>query len=376
MLYPNYCNGTCGYDTRCRSWYSIHVAGKAPVIKMSDVYPDAYTLEPVVTLSYPIYSASSQLLAVTATDFYLSSVDAYLGTLSASQLVAVVFNTSDLLVMGTSRQCPNAAGQSSSGKPLATSCDPALQALGGWLAVHRNLVSNTSLELSGYLWDVFPGTVESFSYFVVVGMNKTEVYSVVTATSQAANQTLQALSQQQTARMAETEAASLAQMERLSASRIASLQLQQADFRQYIFTEYVNTQVTFNASRQHSAATLNALTSTEMDAVDELERHHLSKMKNAIGVTFGAVVGIFAGVLICASYGTWAVTKQVQQIAQVMEDLAHMKVEQLEVKQKSSVREVQRIEAALEVLVRRLAEYKSYMPAGLFQAEDPEPLEG
>lgn len=46
--------------------------------------------------------------------------------------------------------------------------------------------------------------------------------SVVTATSQAANQTLQTLSQQQSARMAATEKATLAQMEQLSAERLSS----------------------------------------------------------------------------------------------------------------------------------------------------------
>eukprot|EP00667_Euglena_gracilis_P020150 EG_transcript_21756 len=99
---------------------------------MSAVYLDAYTFEPVITLSYPIYSGSPQnLLAVAATDFYLSNVDTYLQTLSsaASQLVAVVLNSSDLVVLGTSQACPGGAARSS-GKPILQACDPALQGLG------------------------------------------------------------------------------------------------------------------------------------------------------------------------------------------------------------------------------------------------------
>eukprot|EP00668_Euglena_longa_P026817 GGOE01033539.1.p1 GENE.GGOE01033539.1~~GGOE01033539.1.p1 ORF type:complete len:393 (-),score=111.35 GGOE01033539.1:1074-2252(-) len=49
-----------------------------------------------------------------------------------------------------------------------------------------------------------------------------------------------------------------------------------------------------------------------------------------------------------------------------------MKVEELQLSQKSSVSEVERIEDALDILVRRLAEYKSYMPAGLFQKQQEE----
>eukprot|EP00667_Euglena_gracilis_P002143 EG_transcript_2142 len=374
MSYPSYCNGTCGFDPRCRPWYAIHAGTTVPQTRMTDVYLDNGNGRPVVTLSYPIYSSSSQLLAVAASDFILTSVDQFLSTLSSTQLISVVFNNTNLVVMGSSRPCSNASDRSS-GKPIAASCDPALQALGGWMALNRNLAGNTSVELSGTLWNVFPGTVESFSYFVAVGMNKTQVYAVVTATSHAANQTLQTLSQQQSDRMAQTEADSLAQMEQLSADRIASLHAMQTQYQQYMKQEFAKMDATFNASRQQSTTQLNQLTGTEMQAIDRLEDYHLSKVRDSIGVTFGSVVGIFAGVLLCASYGTWIVARQVQRIAQVMEDVAQMRVEQLEVTQKSPIREVQRIEAALVVLVGRLAEYKTYMPAGLFQAGNEAPEE-
>eukprot|EP00667_Euglena_gracilis_P033916 EG_transcript_56976 len=103
-----------------------------------------------------------------------------------------------------------------------------------------------------------------------------------------------------------------------------------------------------------------------MAAIQKLEDYHLSKVVNNIGTTFGAVVGIFVAILLGGGYGTWIVTKQVQNITETMEDVADMKVEQLQVSEKSSVHEVQRIETALGILVQRLAEYKSYMPAGLF----------
>lgn len=60
---------------------------------------------------------------------------------------------------------------------MAQSCDPKLQQLGVWLGANRAFAGNASVELGGYLWDVFPAVVDSFAYFVIVGMNKTEVYA-------------------------------------------------------------------------------------------------------------------------------------------------------------------------------------------------------
>eukprot|EP00667_Euglena_gracilis_P013681 EG_transcript_14133 len=138
MVYPNYCNGTCGYDSRCRPWYTLHNTTEAPKTRMTDVYIDNTSGQPAVTLSYPIFSnGPSHLLAVTGTDFILSTVDMYLNTLSSTQLVAVVFNTSDLTVMGTSQMRDNIT-EGSSGRPIAVSSDPALRTLGGWLSVNRN----------------------------------------------------------------------------------------------------------------------------------------------------------------------------------------------------------------------------------------------
>eukprot|EP00668_Euglena_longa_P010392 GGOE01012584.1.p1 GENE.GGOE01012584.1~~GGOE01012584.1.p1 ORF type:complete len:575 (+),score=191.01 GGOE01012584.1:1201-2925(+) len=224
----------------------------------------------------------------------------------------------------------------------------------------------------GTLWDVFPATVDSFSYFVAVGMNKTEVYAVVTAISEAAATTLSNMSETQTTRMTELEAAALTEMDATSARAIANLQQTQAEETRHMVALQNETAVAFNASREQSAQDLSKLINNEMEAVYSLENYHLNQVSKSIGTTFGAAIGIFAAILLLASYGTWIVTKQVQNIAQVMEDVAQMRVEQLTVSQKSPVREVQRIEAALGVLVARLAEYKSYMPAGLFQQEDKE----
>eukprot|EP00667_Euglena_gracilis_P004288 EG_transcript_4307 len=375
IVYPS-CNGTCGFDPRCREWYTVHRDDQTAKTEMTAVYIDVQTHTPVVTLSYPILSGSPPtLVAVTASDFYFSDVNAYLETLSTSQLVAVIFNSSDLLVVGTSQACANASAQRA-GVPIAAVCNPTLQGLGGWLAANRALQHNVSVELAGTLWDVFPGVVDSFSYFVAVGMNKSAVYAVINAIAAEANATLRAVYQQQTARMAAVEAQSLAEMDAVAAEKVASLQALQAQERVHLVQMQNQTTQALNTTRQKSAQDLSTLTANEMAAIQRLEDYHLSRVNDSIGTTFGAVVGIFMGILLLGSYGTWAVTKQIQQVTQVIEDVAEMKVETLEVTQKSPIREVQRIEAALGVLVGRLAEYKTYMPAGLFQQGDhPEDVE-
>eukprot|EP00667_Euglena_gracilis_P006233 EG_transcript_6281 len=368
MEYPNYCNGTCGYDPRCRAWYKIHFGKTVPVMQMSAVFIDIYRKIPVVALSYPIYAGSPlQLVAVAATDFYFEEVDSFLNAIgrseSSAQLVGVVLNNSDFTLVGASRPCPN--GKSPGGVPISQACIPLLQGISGWLALNRFVQSNSSLELNGTLWDVFPSVVGTFTYFVAVGMNKTEVYAVVDATNQAANRTLQTLQQQQTARMAASEAAALAEMDAVAAEKVAGIKAQQVILQQAAIAVHDETARQFNASRQKSAASLDRLIQGEMSAIATLRDYHLSQVVNSVGVTFGAVVGIFVGILLGGSYGTWIVSRQIQGITETMEDVANMKVEarpveELQVSQKSSISEVQRIEDALFVLVKRLAEYKSY----------------
>eukprot|EP00667_Euglena_gracilis_P031330 EG_transcript_45122 len=141
------------------------------------------------------------------------------GSSGNAQLVAVILNTSDLTLVGYSQGCPSAAGPTTAGGvPLAEACDAKVRGLGPWLAANRWQATNASLELNGTLWNVFPSAVDTITYFVVVGMNKSQVYAAVDAANQAANATLRTLSQQQYALMAATEAASLKEMDAVAAA--------------------------------------------------------------------------------------------------------------------------------------------------------------
>eukprot|EP00667_Euglena_gracilis_P002741 EG_transcript_2744 len=369
IVHPG-CNGTCGFDPRCRSWYTVHNPFERPQTKMSDVYIDSFYNVAVVTLSYPLLSSSQPGLAgVVATDFYFSEVDDALGRLPStgvSQLVAVVLNTSDLVVVGANRGCPNSSG-GISGNPLADVCDVVLRRLSGWLAAHRALPRGASVELQGTLWDVLPTAQGGFSYFVAVGMNKTEVYAIIAAANRAAQETLPTVAQRQAARINASETLALSDMAALRATQVTNLQAKEAALSKHAADAHVLATQAFDDSRQQSAGRLGRLSEGELAAVGHLRDLHLAEVQRSVGSTFGSAVAIFGAILLAGAYGVWSVTRQVRNIALVVESVAHMQVEATEVAQKSSVQEVQQIQGALGVLVQRLACFKSYMPSGLFE---------
>eukprot|EP00667_Euglena_gracilis_P022728 EG_transcript_25400 len=94
---------------------------------------------------------------------------------------------------------------------------------------------------------------------------------------------------------------------------------------------------------------------------------NLSAMSLTTGWTLGVVFAILLTVLFCSAWGTVRVTSDLNRIIDMMEDVAEMRVEDLAIPQTSRVTEVARIGSAFQVLVWRLAEYKSYIPAGVFE---------
>lgn len=74
---------TDAYDPRTRPWYTKTVSSARPT--WSDVYTDFTTLEPVVTLSKPIYRADRQLIGVVATDLSLTQLTSFYNSLSVSK---------------------------------------------------------------------------------------------------------------------------------------------------------------------------------------------------------------------------------------------------------------------------------------------------
>eukprot|EP00667_Euglena_gracilis_P001298 EG_transcript_1297 len=121
------------------------------------------------------------------------------------------------------------------------------------------------------------------------------------------------------------------------------------------------------SSQRQSSTNVWVLADQQAQQVAALKARHLDAIARGAGWSVGAVAGLLLLGLLASAYGTVRVTVSLARIIGLMEDAERMQVEDLTVPQGSSVTEVARIQAAFQGLVHRLAEYKSYIPAGLFE---------
>ena len=93
------------YEPKQRPWYGNAVtAGK---MRWSPVYSDFTTLEPVLTLSKPVYRADKTLIGVIATDMPLRQLTDFFKTLSVSENgVALIVEPSGALIATSGRELP------------------------------------------------------------------------------------------------------------------------------------------------------------------------------------------------------------------------------------------------------------------------------
>eukprot|EP00667_Euglena_gracilis_P000565 EG_transcript_565 len=378
----------CGADQRCLPWYAPYRNGSQHLttssVRISDVYYGGLYNLLQVTISYPILDTSAAtptLLAASATDFPFIGMQNVLGsvTVPTGTFLATLLNDTYLtLTASNGRKC--AANETAPGNlslPLWSSlrsCDPYLREVATWLAQNRtNITAQTTVKLSGVVWDIFPSFQLALVYFTVVGAKDEDTYRLIDASAARAASQLTTVRAEQLGRVAASGAATQKYMAVVQAENIQEVQAMQDVFVGQM-EELENTSRTeLAASQQSSTAEVAHLMDSQTRQVDALKAKHLDAMAVAAGWILGVVFGILLGVLLCGSWGTVQITRSLNNIIGLMEDVADMKVENLEVRQRSQVKEVARIETAFQVLVVRLAEYKSYMPASLFQKVSNEP---
>eukprot|EP00668_Euglena_longa_P005091 GGOE01005979.1.p1 GENE.GGOE01005979.1~~GGOE01005979.1.p1 ORF type:complete len:988 (-),score=289.28 GGOE01005979.1:430-3117(-) len=371
---PQSQNCQCGNDQRCNAWYSVHV---------NDTSPSLYTGESVqmlVPMSFSLVNTSSptpSLLAVVSDIIASPMMEAYLSTLGASPstVVAIVFNNSKLIVAGyLGRKC--AANETAPGDPslppvsVLRSCDPGLRWAGQWLAENRFTINAwVSMEHAEAVWDIFPIT---FNNFFIVGTLLSEINAAVDATNAQATSKLNAVRAEQLSQVAASGAATRAYVTTLGAQNIATTQAMEASFVAQLKGLENASRAVLASSQQSSTAHVQKLTEEQTVQINAIQSKNLDVMAMTTGWTIAVVVAILLVVLCFSAWGTINVTRTLTGIIDLMEDVAEMKVENLEVPQNSGVREVARIQAVFQVLIRRLAEYKSYIPAGLFEHGEPD----
>eukprot|EP00667_Euglena_gracilis_P002044 EG_transcript_2048 len=376
----------CGDDQRCTPWYQHRLAVPTP-----DVLHDNSTLGPNGTLisssSLPLLNASAavpQVLGVLSGVDVEYAIDFFLNTLGVSPttVLAIFFNDAQFSVFGSlSRKC--AANETAPGDPslpifsALRVCDPGLRWAAQYIAANRLTMPAWATVLNdGVVWDIFtvPGLI---SYYVVIGTLLSEINAAVDATNAQATSSLNDVRAQQLSEVAASGAAATAYMAAVGAQNIAATQAMQDNYLAQISIQNEYFRAALNASQQQSTAQVQQLAIQQNRNIDAVRAEHLAVMSTTAGWTIAVVCAILLCVLLASTWGTVHITHKLNNIIALMEDVADMKVEDLEVPQDSSVQEVARIQTAFRVLIARLAEYKSYIPAGLFEqregmAERPE----
>eukprot|EP00667_Euglena_gracilis_P000768 EG_transcript_768 len=379
---PQGCN--CGSDPRCAPWYQPHRNSSAYHFSTDVLYDQYGTAGLHMSMSMVDSSTKpSPLLGVVDLVSPLAVIDLYLGMLSGFSpdlYLAALLNDTALTMLGsTARPCgANETAPGDQSLPLRSSlraCDPSLRAVAQLLASNPSVTAAFSLEAHGRVLDVLPVYTPASWYFFVAGANKSVINQAVDASDARAAAQLAAVRQGLVEAVVASGAASRAYMTAVGAQNLRATQAMQDSFLTQIQALENSSRAALTLSQQQSSANVQRMTHAQASAVEAQRTYYLDSMATTSGWTIAVVFAMLIVVLLASAWGTFRVTQDLTHIIGQMEDVAEMKVENLVVPQNSRVAEVARIQAAFQVLVNRLVEYKSYIPAGVFEkaGTDPQP---
>eukprot|EP00667_Euglena_gracilis_P000878 EG_transcript_877 len=365
----------CGADPRCAAYYRQSLNSSASSFRFA-VYANQDG-SPYVHLTMPLTNATATPpapLAVVDQPTALADITATLaGTLGVANdtFVAMLLNDSDLTVITSGlRQCAaNETPLVNSSAPLWSgwqTCDPGLLAVVQWLAQHRDTAQPATLYAAGLVWDVTPVHSAFLSFFLVVASNLSQTNQAIDATDAAATAQVAAVRQTIAGNLLTRTASTQRHVTALLADNIQITQ----GLQHYALADLESTQNATKSSLDSTQRSTEALVqdavTQQQNAIAALKAHHLNAMSVATGWTLAIVATILLAALLCSAWGTRRITQPLLEIIDLMEEVAALRVEDLVVPHGCSVAEVARIQNAFEVLVHRLTEYKSYIPAGLF----------
>eukprot|EP00667_Euglena_gracilis_P001270 EG_transcript_1270 len=366
----------CGADQRCGAWYQQYAnATTSYFVQRVDPEPSS---EPLLHVTYSLVNQSSApptLLGVLESRSSFAKNQAFLANLVGSAVatyLAVLLNGTEIPVVGsTFRPCSaNETVPGDHNLPVWSglrACDPGLRAVAQWLAGNASLSQASSMEFSGLLWEIFPINADGLGFFFVVGSNKSVSNSAIDGSEAAAATQLAAVRNKSTSRMAASAAATRAYVAALGVQNVLETQAVQDETLAELRLQRNASQAAVAVMQDQSSASSQIRNAAQTTAVADLKTRQLSAMAVTAGWTIGLVLAIILAVLGLAAGGTIRVTASLTHIIGLMEAVARMQVEDLPAPKGASVEEVARIQAAFQVMVRRLAEYKSYIPAAVFE---------
>eukprot|EP00667_Euglena_gracilis_P000866 EG_transcript_866 len=367
----------CGQDPRCVGWYASHAADTSPNFARGDPFRGT-SGAPSIEISYSLFNlraAPPSLVAVVSNNIEFAVIDSYLTSMVTvpGMVLATLLNDTALTAVGSSgAKC--AANVTPPGDPSLPSwsslrsCEPGLRVVAQWVLQNRAVMSSSAtLLVSGVVWDIFVTDLSVTSYFAIIGVPLAVINAAVDASGARASAQLATVRAQQQQRVAGIGDAAKAYLAALGRQNLEANQAQQRNFMTQLEGLQNTSRDALVRSQQRSAGQVQQMTQKQRSDIEALTATHLSAMTVTTGWTLGVLFAILLVVLLCSAAGTVQVTGSLDGIIEVMEDVADMKVENLVIPRRSHVAEVARIEAAFQVLVHRLAEYKSYIPAGVFE---------
>eukprot|EP00667_Euglena_gracilis_P001300 EG_transcript_1299 len=373
---PHGCH--CGADPRCAPWYRMHLNGTTThsstdmFHSSSDVFYDLNTTTIHASKSL-VDTSMTSLLGVIDVRSSMAAADMYFEVLTGFSndlyIVGLINDTALTIVASSARKCaPTETAPGDPNLPLQSAlraCDPSLRAVAEQLAANPSVFIPFSLEVCGYVLDVFPASAATSTYFFIVGANKSVINRAVDASDAWASAQLSAVRSRLIKAVVADGDSTKSYIAALGVQNNQELQAMQDSFMVEIQALENASRVAVARSQQLSTDSVNHFTEKQSTAVKAQKSSYLSQMTAISGLTIGVVLAILLLVLLLAACGTFRVTTSLTHIIGLMEDVADMRVEDLAVPQRSSVAEVARIQAALQVLISRIAEYKSYIPAGV-----------
>eukprot|EP00668_Euglena_longa_P020210 GGOE01025137.1.p1 GENE.GGOE01025137.1~~GGOE01025137.1.p1 ORF type:complete len:844 (+),score=179.49 GGOE01025137.1:512-3043(+) len=368
----------CGQDNRCSSWYQQHTADVSPSLAKFEVYV-ASSGSLATSISYSLFNTNTTpqtQMAVTSNYLEFDVVDEYLFSLlteNSTTTLVVLLNDTNLSAVGnTGVKC--AANETAPGDPSIPtwsgmrSCGAGLRNVTWWLFYNRASVqSSATLNFSGVVWDIFPTNVDALSCFLIISSPLSAINAAVDASNARANVQLTTVRTEQQSRVAASGNATKQYISKLGAENTLASQAMEISFHAEMQAMDNTSMAALSASQERSTTLVQQLMDNQTTQIESLTSSNLDALAVTTGWTVAVVFAILFAVLLCSAWGTVHVTRDLTDIIGLMEDVAEMRVENLTIPQESQVTEVARIETAFEVLVRRLAEYKSYIPAGVFE---------
>eukprot|EP00668_Euglena_longa_P004160 GGOE01004872.1.p1 GENE.GGOE01004872.1~~GGOE01004872.1.p1 ORF type:complete len:976 (+),score=240.09 GGOE01004872.1:412-2928(+) len=300
------------------------------------------------TLSFPIYNEATvpqRLLAVGSVSLPQIDFKELLlrakAPVSGDVQVVLVHHDGNPAVLGATGAFHTCTGSSYSS--LLDACDPELAALGHWLAgMATNGTDGCCAPSSSWtwrsanlVWDVFPVEGEPMGLLVAVATNTTHLPDEAAVTERVAQQALWLLQE-----------ASGDSMKPLS---------------------NVSTSILLPASPRNQTDLADAEAKLTSFIVQLPSQHHsvlISSISNVCAILAGIVIVVAATAMLFIN----RLTRSLGVVENTIQDVAAMRFGALMLQTGSVVTEVQRLQEAFVLLVNRLLEYRSFIPAGLFRS--------